>query len=517
MTGRIAAMAIGFVAIPIVTRIFNPEQFGVAGLVGSVAYWTTAFSCLGYAQAIPLSRSRGETRQLVRLCLLLTLGLLAMVVVLVAVGGDLIAGVLGDPTLRTLLWFVPILFLFASLRQTATYTLSKERKFGWSALVGLSNAAGARPVQIGLGWLFGGSALFLLLATAAGGAVSVGLAACVLVPLMLHKRADEAAPPPSMLDVAQAHQQFPKVQMWNVVLNVSSMSLPILLMGNLFGVGMVGYYNLGRNILVLPMTILGNSVAQVFYPEAATEWHETGSMAESICRTIRIISRTCVFPIVCVAVLGPVLFETVLGEEWDEAGVYAQILSPWILIILLSSPLSSVLVIRRRGGLLLLYNVLLVVLRPLALVVGKGLSVLGSPLTMALAACENSDGLGGAVFQAVQPVALLAEHGLGGPRIALLLLSAAGACVQLHLLCTAIKLGMARRRTAIGMLLKETILGAGLLIPAALAYYVGGSRWGSLGLLCPAAIVRAALLYRQEPVIREKLRSFIDRGATQLQ
>jgi len=515
MIGRLLSMALGFGTAPIMGHLFSPESYGIAALIGQIVRLAAALSCLGYAQAIPMSVSGGETRGLVRLCILLTVVLMVPVLLLPLVGGDFIAILLGGSAPKRFLWFVPIIFLFSCLRQIGTYTLARERRFGWLAFAEASDRGVARPLQIALGWFIGGSALFLLLGTALGLGVSAAAAACVIAPVFLKKKADKGSGSFSIFAVAKKHQQFPKVQLWNTVLNVSSQSMPIILMGALFGAAMVGYYNFGRLLLTLPMAILGNSVAKVFYPEAAAEWHETQSMAPSIYRTVRILAATCIFPIVTVAVLGPVLFATAMGERWREAGVYTQIMSPWIIVALFSSPISTIFLIRKRAGLLFLYNVVLIAARPAALVTGKGLALLASPvffmfLSSALSGSESLSA-GGVLLGIVGPAARFVQGWASGPRVALMLFSLAGFAVQLHLLATAMKLGHARRRLMLPVLLKETARGLCLLGPAAVAYWVFESSVFCFAFLGAAGLAKVALLYHSEPVVRTKLRDILGR------
>jgi len=243
-------------------------------------------------------------------------------------------------------------------------------------------------------------------------------------------------------------------------------------MGACFASSVVGYYAFGRSLLALPMGILASSVAQVFYPEGAREWDETGSVSTTIHKSVRILSLACVFPMVAVGMLGPLLFDTALGSRWHEAGVYAQIMTPWVLIALIASPLSTVFLIRQRAGSLLLFNIVSLIGRSGALLLG-GLA--------------------------------------GGPRIALMAFSAIGALVYLYLLAAAVRLGRTARRRVASELLREASRAFVLLLPAAFAYWVGRSAWMSLALLCAAAVSHCVWVCRREPLARSKVRSIFSR------
>jgi len=266
------------------------------------------------------------------------------------------------------------------------------------------------------------------------------------------------------------------VQMWNILLNLTSQLAPVFVLGALFTTDVVGYYHMGQRLLAMPMTLLGASLAQVFYPEAAEEWRQNGTMSASITQTVRILAMTCMFPIVAVGLTGPMLFSTLLGEKWVEAGVYAQILSPWILAMLISSPVATAFLIRRHARITFVYVVVLFVARMTALALGGW---------------------------------------LGGPRPALIGFSAVSFAVLGHKIVYTLKLSNTRRRPVCMVLVREALQAAVLILPAAIAYYanplpaqyagIRGSVILAFGLLALAVAAHAWLIYRREPAIRRKL------------
>jgi hypothetical protein len=185
------------------------------------------------------------------------------------------------------------------------------------------------------------------------------------------------------------------------------------------------------------------------------------------------LSLICVFPIVAVAMLGPMLFETLLGSRWHEAGVYSQILAPWFLVVLLASPVASVFLIRKHASTPLCYNVILLVARPGALLLGKF---------------------------------------LGGPRSALICFSAVGAAVFTHQLGRALRLGRVSRWRVGGLVLRELMRATMLLLPASFAYWLGSAQSICLAILCTATVAHLALLYRREPMVRAWTRALLPRS-----
>jgi len=468
MVGRGAAVLIGFAAAPVLTRVYDPADFGLAEIVSSVCVWAGSFACLCYAAALPLSKDSSETRSLIRLCLLLTLGLTALLVLGVAATGDMTARLTGKPVLRGLLWFVPAVFLLLSLLQVGQRTCSREGRFGVLSVSYFMQESIRPLVQIGLGWWVGATAGSLLWGAVAGHVCGIVVAGIAVLPV-LASRDPAGFEASSVADVARRHDQFPKVLLWSTVVNTASRSLPILLIGGLFGTAAAGQYGLGQRVLGLPLMVLGFSIAQVFYPEAGREWAETGSVSESMHRCVRAVSTTCIFPVVTVALLGPFLFEFVFGARWREAGVYAQLLAPWMLVTVISAPLSSTFVVVKRSGVLLGHMVVL------------------------LAARVGAVCLGG---------------WLGSGRAAMACLSGSGVVVLASLTVQAWRVGRVEHSIVPG-LLRDTLYAVALALPAAIAFWVFGSSPACLGLLAVASVVHGVVAYRRSPMLQRVMQSLM--------
>jgi O-antigen/teichoic acid export membrane protein len=58
-----------------------------------------------------------------------------------------------------------------------------------------------------------------------------------------------------------------------------------------------------------------------------------------------------IIPFGLVILFGPEMFALVFGEHWREAGVYSQIMAPWLMVNFLTSPVSQVpLILNKQRG-----------------------------------------------------------------------------------------------------------------------------------------------------------------------
>jgi lipopolysaccharide exporter len=122
------------------------------------------------------------------------------------------------------------------------------------------------------------------------------------------------------------------------------------------------------------MSVVGTAIAQVILQRASQAKHEgvLPQLVEGAFRPLVILS---LFPMLMLSLIGRDLFVTVLGAPWSEAGVYAQILSIWMFVWFVSSPLSTLFNVLERQEKALAINILIFGTRVASLWVG---GVLGS-------------------------------------------------------------------------------------------------------------------------------------------
>jgi O-antigen/teichoic acid export membrane protein len=127
-----------------------------------------------------------------------------------------------------------------------------------------------------------------------------------------------------------------------------------MLLAGWFGATAVGYYTIAMSVLALPPKLIGNSVMQVFYPHItrAVYAHQDGRAL--IVKATLGLAITGALPLLLFMAAGPALFAFVFGAEWERAGVYAQILAPWLFLQDVNKPaVAAIPALGLQGGLLI--------------------------------------------------------------------------------------------------------------------------------------------------------------------
>jgi lipopolysaccharide exporter len=104
------------------------------------------------------------------------------------------------------------------------------------------------------------------------------------------------------------------------------------------------------------MSFIGSSISQVFF-QRASEAKSEDALALMVENTFRLLVIIGMFPILTLTIVGSDVFSVIFGEIWTEAGVYAQILSIWVFVWFISSPLSTLYIIMEKQQFGLKFNI----------------------------------------------------------------------------------------------------------------------------------------------------------------
>lgn len=351
---------------PVLARLYSPADFGVLGVISSIVAVSVVAASLSYEVAIPLPQSKNDALSLVYLCCLLLTASALIALAVVALLGKTLATALNIAAWGDLLWFVPVGILAAGAYRTLNYLALRSKGFGTIAATKLLQTTGGGAVQLA-GGVAGVGAPGLVFGHILAQSLGVGLLwsknRFSLRPVLV------GAAWKDLVAAALAHRDFPRYALWSSLMNSASLQMPILLLASFFGSATAGQYQLGLQALQLPLALLGASVAQVFYADAANHLRD-GILHQQTRGTLVLLARWSLAIVPSVAIAAPHLVSLFFGHRWREAGEYLQYLTPWLLLVFVASPLSSVprVLGRQRGE--MLFQLLLLAARAAALLIG---------------------------------------------------------------------------------------------------------------------------------------------------
>lgn len=371
------AQILAMVASPIVTRLYGPEAFGVYAVFLAIIGTFVMVICLRYELPIVLPRTDREAAPLLWVSITIA-GLVSLVLVPPAfLYSSEIEQAFNAPGLSQWLLLVPVTLFAAGIFQALNYWNTRTRRFGRLSAAQITRSIAIVGTQLAAGFaglVSGGSLIFAAFAGYLGATVMLGVLIWRDDGRLLREGLDLSA----MVRGMKRYRNFPLIDTWSALLTNISSELPVFLLASFFSTSVVGGYSLGLVVLQIPLSFIGSSFSQVFFSSAAAARHAgEAALAHMVEETVIRLIILGSLPFLILLVIGRELFMVVFGAPWAEAGVYAQILSPWILLAFVSIPISSLFSVLERQRDSLILNVVALPLRAGALVIG---GVLGDPL-----------------------------------------------------------------------------------------------------------------------------------------
>lgn len=385
LSGTALTLAVSYVAVPILTRLFSPSEFGISDYFVVMVSVLITFASMRYEDAILLPEDDDRARAIFWLAGILALATTVVVAVATFWSSEIAAALRVDEVGPWLWMLAPALLLmrFGKLaevwlsRQKAFRTITGGEVTNKIAMLGTRIGTGL-ATTLGAGGLIGG-----FVAGHVASSLYFGAALLRKAPSLLRTRAT----PAEIHSVAFRYRRFPLFSTPASLLNAVVSRLPVLLLPVYFGLDVVGLFGRAFAALAVPLSLIGTAVSQVFFVHAA-EAHRKGRIAgltEAIHARLVMIG---LYPTIVLIVAGPELFAFVFGPDWRAAGTYEQYVACWFFLSAVASPLTRLFDVLEHQRTELLISIATSLALTGALIVGgRTGSVL---LTMALVAAAGS-------------------------------------------------------------------------------------------------------------------------------
>lgn len=335
------AQGIAVLASPALTRLFSPSEFGSFVALNSMGLVLSVGIAMRLHLAIPLPKTPDEAKALVWLGLW-SLGGMSLVLFAGTVTVTLLTAderLLGVPLV--LLPAVPILAGTYAAFALANATAIREGRFGAIARRQLIVAIVMVACQLAAGSANLG-VVGLLVATVIAQLVGV---ISLIRGTQLFGRPGGFEP----RTLLRRYWRFPVMLAPAGWVNAAANQGQVVMVSALYSSAAAGWFGLVERVMSVPLTLVGQSVAQVYLSELSRGRRgEHARERELFIRTSWILFGIALSMVVIVMPTGPWLFAWVFGEEWRSAGAMAR---PFVLAAaaqLVTAPLSQTLVVYSR-------------------------------------------------------------------------------------------------------------------------------------------------------------------------
>ena len=366
LSSNAIAQVIGFVAYPIITRLYGPEIFGVFNLFVSIVGFLTLLTTGQYELAIVLPESEKKATALFQLSLLLTVGVTLIFFIVISLFEKNILAFFHQEQLASMLPYLPLYMLLWGFWQTMNYYFIRQKRYYNLSVYNITQSVTGSGMKCLLGFK-GFLSSGLVLGQLLGQFLATFVSAIAGRSAFKHlKQWDKQ----EIITVAKTYSNFPKFQLPHGLLNVLAGNLPVLLLSFYFEMGKIGLFSLALTVGLAPVMLFSNSVFQVMFRRMSERVQNKGDLKNDcllFCKMCLIFILP--FFILFAFVPGQV-FAFLFGQHWIDVGYYLKLLLPCLFLSILVASLSFVPDIFFKQKTAALIELIYIILKAIALLSG---------------------------------------------------------------------------------------------------------------------------------------------------
>jgi len=353
LSGTILAQILGVVLTPILTRLYSPADFGIYQMFLTTTSVVAALFALRYEVAIVLPNENSEFGQLLGLITkVFSINAIVLLIVLY-----FFPYILSSSGFSKLVEFRPIVYitvLLLSLQLILSQIFTRKKMFLF--------AAQSKILFIIVRFII--SLIFFVVLKNVWGLL-IGFATGHLIVntfnvYRLFKNDAINIDFNNSFFVLKKYSDFPLNNSLATILNIIIVQIPVIFLAKYFSEELLGQFSLAFRMMMLPVSMINASVSNVFLKKI-TELKNSG------CDVFKFLMKSMVFlscglpMFLFVFFKGNWLFGVIFGQNWSMAGRISSILTPYLYLSFITSPLSVVFIIFKRNRVFSMINIFFLV------------------------------------------------------------------------------------------------------------------------------------------------------------
>lgn len=343
--GTLIAQVLPILFTPLLGRLYNDQAMGIYTIYVSIINITQQIACFRYDYAIVVADDDEEAGGSFLLSCLLAVGFSLLMAVIMWPFIPQIGGMLNlnTPMEQASLWAVPFTTLICGTTTAVNYFNVRHEKYKTISSATIIKAVASIVIQIGLyylfvalGWreyVFWGLVLGQLFSNFFG-----NLRMFMTLRGRIHRSMFRL---PFLWEIAKKNSHYPKYMLPSGLANSLTMNITPLTISAAYSVGETGLYGMVNRILGLPLTMISNSVSQVFLKQASMDKENKNDLDKTFANVAKWLAVIGIIPFAILFLFGEPLLRLFLGSNWTGTGMILKLVIPLFAVRFVVVPLTS--------------------------------------------------------------------------------------------------------------------------------------------------------------------------------
>ena len=366
-SGTLVAQIVGYLFLPLITRLYTPENFGEFGIF--IAIFGLISPLLGgkFEVALILEKDKVRKMNLYLLSAILTLFISVISFLVFFFFRDIIISIFSLTINKNVLLILPFTLFLSGLYQANRFLLISNNSFGVISIAIILEKIANIGTKFFIGF-FKPSSLGLVVSDLLSKIVAVSYTSFTIIQKKLYVSSLKKFNKYEVQKLFKKYKKFPTYELMSDWFDSISNQIPLLIMAFYFNSFILGYYVFANTILKNIITLTSKNFGSVYYKKIS-EINEI-ERKPFTSKLISNLSAFGVLPFIIIAIGAPEIFSFVFGKNWHNAGVYAQIMSPYLMIFFFLKPINSLYRVYNEQDKLFYLNIVNFIVFSLAIILG---------------------------------------------------------------------------------------------------------------------------------------------------
>lgn len=325
ISGAALARAFGLAAIPVLSRLYTPTEFGAFALYSATVLVLAPLATLRYHVAIPLPRSENSAAALLIVCMVLMLLFAIFLSGMLVVADNIILATFSLTPLAPFVFLIPLGVIAASLFETMTMCATRQHAFKTIAWAQVFQSFVGEGLKVGFAFAKMGPA-GLMVGHLSGHSFGAGVYSFKSASWI--RNALRGVSMRKIKEVVVRYRGFPILRAPSHVLLAIAAQSPLFLTAAYFGTSVAGQMGIAMLAFMAPFSLIGQAAGRAYFAEISKVGAHRPDLIQIKLKVVtRILAALSVPIAITLFFFAEPVAAILLGEEWAQAGRFVSALS----------------------------------------------------------------------------------------------------------------------------------------------------------------------------------------------
>lgn len=335
LTSTSSIFLIQLCTTPIITRLYDPDDYGEFSLFNSILSCATIFSFLALNDALLVTKKEKDFKNIA-----ITILYNSFLFSVFFYAALLLLFFLNIIEISWWYYFIPVFVIIQSLTEIIDKNYVVKNQFKRKTEINVSSSLGSRFFAISFGFFSKASSYGLILSEFLRNLIVLSISYDRVKEVFKRRYFKKMAK--TALHSLKKWASFPKYSYPGNIINQSSNYFIVWYIASFFSSTELGYFSLASTIINIPIIVIGNAIRPVLFNELKVFQANPKNKVKIGLSLLAILILLALLNFSAFYFFSVEIFASVFGNEWSYAGTVATILVIYTSLNFISGPTSVV-------------------------------------------------------------------------------------------------------------------------------------------------------------------------------